>query len=616
MLKTKMFAALASVMLLISITAGFSFWVLHKQVEGFEDAVGENFEAIRLINDCRLAATSLESRYLPTLTRPDLASETSEAEPGVLDPYRQHFEENLEKLAAEAQSVSFNAQELVAIELFELAVADYVVQFDRFLDEELELATTEQRAVARATILKASLNMAEKADALLSLLENSIVKAKAHSIAQARALNRFLGVVNLAMLVIVGIVYRVIASQVLKPISELTDSIRKVQQQDFESIVPVKHRDEIGELANAFNDMSAELRVMKLESDQEMLRLNSESRAILKGFPHPLFILNEQGSLAQSNPAAEKLMAKLDTERRIPLKISRRVLKCVEQDEEYLPDDITDAMLLRAEEREYWYLPRIFRVCDEAGDSFHGWAVALIDVSRVRWLDDMKSDLIGTVSHEVKTPLTSIRMVLHLLDEQKTGPLNERQEKIVGSALDDCEKLLVTLNNLLQLSRSESGARGLDKTPVHAEDLLTEVKQSLAGRLEEVGISLRIQCEEGLPRVLADRQRIRQVFVNLISNAIKQSDRGDEIVLTAGKAHADFDGVRFSVIDHGDGVPAAEQDLIFERFYRAPGQSGEGTGLGLSICRDIVRAHDGRIGVNSAPDRDTEFFFEIPAGSV
>ncbi len=615
MLKTKMFAALASVMLLVSITAGFSFWVLHEQVEGFDRAVGENFEAIRLINDCRLAATSLESRYLPTLARDEPHSETGD-EYDVLDRNRKRFQENLEELTTVAQSAEFNAQEMVAIEMFELAVADYVIEFDRLLDKKLELTTTELRTTARTVILNASLNMAQKADALLSLLEQSVATAKVDAVDRARASNRFLGAVNLAVLVIVGLVYRVIAAQVLQPISELTGSIRKVQQQDFENIVPVKHRNEIGGLANAFNDMSAELRVMKLESDQEMLRLNSKGRAILKGFPHPLFILDEQGSLAQSNPAAESLMAKLHTERRIPLKVSRRVAKCVEQDEEYLPEDITDALLLRADEREYWYLPRIFRIRDEDGEPFHGWAVALIDVSRVRWLDDMKSDLIGTVSHEIKTPLTSIRMVLHLLDEQKTGPLNERQEKIVGSALDDCERLLVTLNNLLQLSRSESGASGLDLVPVDAEKLLTEGKDTLAGRLEEAGIHIKLQLDEGLPRVLADRQRLGQVFANLISNAIKHSRRGDEILLAASDTAPEYDGVRFSVFDHGAGVPESEQDRIFERFYRAPGQRGEGTGLGLSICREIVRAHGGRIGVNSEPGKLTEFFFEIPAGSA
>lgn len=610
-----MFAALASVMLLISVTAGFSFWVLHQKIEDFDRTVGEKFEAIRLINDCRLAATSLESRYVPTLERNEPAADAV-ADSVALIPYRQHFEGILEKLAAETQDVRLNAQELEAMEMFEQAVVDYVLEFDRFLDKKLELNSPVRRATTRAAILGASLNMAQKADSLLSLLENSVATARSDAVAKARASNRFLAATNLAVLVTVGLVYRVIASQVLQPISELTGSIRKVQQQDFESIVPVKHRNEIGDLANAFNDMSAELRVMKLESDQEMYRLNAESRAILKGFPYPLFILDEQGAMAQSNPAAESLMTKLHTERRIPLKISRRVLKCVQQNEEYLPEEIVDALLLRAEEREYWYLPRIFRIRDEDGEPFRGWAVALIDVSRVRWLDDMKSDLIGTVSHEVKTPLTSIRMVLHLLDEQKIGPLNERQERIVSSALDDCERLLTTLNNLLQLSRSESGERELDKIPVSAGELLSKVEDTLASRLEEAGISIRTRIDEGLPRVLADRQHLGQVFVNLIANAIKHSHRGDEILLTAKNAAPEFDGVRFSVIDHGDGVPEGEQDRIFERFYRTPGQSGEGTGLGLSICRDIVRAHGGRISVNSELADTTEFFFEIPASSA
>jgi len=612
MLKTKMLVALSLVTLLISIAAIFSFRVLREQVQVFDQAIGENFETIRLINDCRLAATSLESRYLPTLTRDGLSLEP-DADPKALEPYRLAFQENLDRLHEASQNIRFNGQVLVAVERFWVAVGDYVDEFDRFFDSAQNLTTAEQRAATRTAILSASLNMAEKADELLSLLEQSVARSKEHSVNQVRDSNRFLGAVNLAVIIITGLVYSVVVRQVFQPISELTASIRKVQKQNFESVVPVKRHDEVGELASAFNAMSAELRTMKQESDQEMLRLNSESRAILKGFPHPLFILDEHGALAQSNPAAETLMTKLKTERRIPLKIARRVLLCVEKNEDFLPEEITEALLLRADDKEFWYLPRIFRIRDEDGDPFRGWAVALIDVSRVRWLDDMKSDLIGTVSHEIKTPLTSIRMVLHLLDEQKTGPLNDRQEKIVGSALDDCERLLATLNNLLQLSRSESGQAQLDRQPIHASELIADVSSSLAGRLEEVGVSIRHDLEDGLPQVLADRQRLGQVFTNLISNAAKHSNRGDEILLTAKIAESGTDGVRFSVVDHGGGVAESEQDHIFDRFYRAPGQNGEGTGLGLSICRDIVTAHTGKIGVNSSPGSATEFFFEIPS---
>jgi len=405
-----------------------------------------------------------------------------------------------------------------------------------------------------------------------------------------------------------------LSRRIIRPLAELGESIREIQQQNFEKVLPVKAEDEIGKVAGAFNNMAAELRVMKMQTDQEMLRLNQESRAILRGFPYPIYILDGNGELSQSNPAAEALMESLaePSAGGLPAKLDRKVRRCIETGENFLPDDIDAAMLFRPGEREIWFLPRIFRIRESLEDPFHGWAVVLIDVTRVRWLDDMKTDLIGTVSHEIKTPLTSIRMVLHLLSEQKTGELNETQETIVTSARDDCEKLLETLENLLQLSRIESGESGLQREPAEPASLVEEAADSFAGHVEEAHLSVKTEIGRSLPRVLADHHRIAQVFKNLLSNAVKHSPAGGEIVMSAERGGKE--SVRFSVKDQGPGIPEDAQDRVFERFFRAPGQDGDGTGLGLSICREIVRAHGGRIGVTSAPG-DTEFYFYLPMSS-
>jgi signal transduction histidine kinase len=222
----------------------------------------------------------------------------------------------------------------------------------------------------------------------------------------------------------------------------------------------------------------------------------------------------------------------------------------------------------------------------------------------------MKTNLLSTLSHEIKTPLTGIRMVLHLMLEDRTGSLSERQRIMVGSANEDCERLLATLNALLEISRSESGTTHLELVPTSLPETLERSERLFFPRAEEKGIVFRREIPVGLPEIKADPLRLDEVVNNLVSNAIKHSPRGGTITLKITRPEGDF--LRASIIDEGPGVPAAAQNRIFERFFRAPGQDTDGVGLGLFISREIIRAHEGRIGLLDRADKKTEFYIDVP----
>jgi two-component system, NtrC family, sensor histidine kinase KinB len=232
-------------------------------------------------------------------------------------------------------------------------------------------------------------------------------------------------------------------------------------------------------------------------------------------------------------------------------------------------------------------------------------------VSRIRWLDDMKTNLLSTVSHEIKTPLTGIRMVLHLLLEERSTPLDEMQKIMVTSANEDCERLLVTLNTLLDLSRAESGATHLSRVPMAIRDSVARATRLYASAAAAKDIDLQVEGDHpDAPEVLADPVRLDEVLNNLVSNAIRHSPQGGKIVVRQSKP--DSEHLRVSVIDQGAGVPEASQSRIFERFYRAPGQKCDGVGLGLFISREIMRAHEGRIGLMERTEDVTEFYIDVP----
>jgi len=244
--------------------------------------------------------------------------------------------------------------------------------------------------------------------------------------------------------------------------------------------------------------------------------------------------------------------------------------------------------------------------------------VILENVTRMLLLDDVKSNLISTVSHELKTPLTSVRMALYLLVEKTVGPLNEKQHDLVVTAREDADRLLHTLNDLLDLARLEQGPALLDLEPVLPAKLVEHAVHNAREVAQASNTTIESEIAPGLPEIRVDQQRIAYVFANLLTNAVKYSPPGSRVLVRAetGKTRSGRGSVRFSVADQGPGIAPEHQEHIFERFYRIPGTNKSGAGLGLSIAREIVVAHGGEMGVLNAEGGGSEFMFVMPVQAV
>ena len=265
---------------------------------------------------------------------------------------------------------------------------------------------------------------------------------------------------------------------------------------------------------------------------------------------------------------------------------------------------------MNLEGAEKFYLPRVLSMRQESGMPV-GVVVALQDVTRFRVADDVKTDLIATVSHELKTPLTSMQMAVYLLLEEKIGPLNPKQTELLLAARSNSDRLFEMIEDLLDLARFEGGAALIEKKAVASERLVEDVAEKERELVVSRGLNLSVEIEPNLPRVEISRVRIEQVFANFLSNAVKYSPQGGTITLRARREGANQ--VRFAVQDEGPGVPKEARRKIFEKFYRVPESRGEGAGLGLSIAREIVLAHSGSIGVDCEEGKGSEFFFILPA---
>ena len=396
-----------------------------------------------------------------------------------------------------------------------------------------------------------------------------------------------------------------LSRSILQPIQLLTRATRDLGEGRLGQPVPVSTRDELGELALAFNKMAAQLEEYRQNTSEKIVRLHHTMETTLASFPDPIFVLDQAGRIELKNPAAEALVSSLRLDDQLPERLKTVARKAIARGENFLPNSFNEAVTYRINSEDKYFLPRVL-VMRSKEQALFGVAVVLYDVTRFRLLDATKTDLVATVSHELKSPLTSVRMVLHILLEKTVGALTSKQNELLQAARNDTERLLRILNDLLDLARLEEGNAELNREPVAPAELLAGVMKEMADKFLAKNLNVNIEVEPDLPAIPVDRQRINHVFTNLITNAIKHSPIAGEILLSAQPLEGQ--GVEFSVTDQGPGIPEEYQSRIFDRFFRVPGQTTSGAGLGLSIAREITVSHGGHIGVRIAPGRGSTFF--------
>jgi signal transduction histidine kinase len=233
--------------------------------------------------------------------------------------------------------------------------------------------------------------------------------------------------------------------------------------------------------------------------------------------------------------------------------------------------------------------------------------------SRLAEEERMRSDFISMLSHEIRTPLTSIRESVNLIREEITGPINDRQRRLLGIAGEEIERLTDLLRDLMQVSRLEAGMVDVNPRPTDPRAMVESCVRRLDPMTEGARARVSLHMSPHLPKIMGNEAQLQQVLVNLIGNAIKFSPPGGEV--DVGVDLASIDGhVRFTVTDHGVGIPEKEQPLVFHKYYRVSGRDQvDGMGLGLSISKHIIEAHGGAIWMESREGEGTTFVFTVPA---
>ena len=406
-----------------------------------------------------------------------------------------------------------------------------------------------------------------------------------------------------------------VARSILRPLRTVIGSIREIERGNLDLVVQVRSRDEFHALAEAFNAMTAKLREYRRTDRAKLVRTQQTTQLAVNSLTDAVAVTGADGTIDLSNDAARRLF-RLEPGAAVATVGDRRLVEVYQEviasGKPSSPRGYESAVeVYDAGGQLRFFLPHAVPITD-AGRTV-GVTLVLADVTNLRRLDEMKSGLLSVVSHELKTPLTSIRMAVHLLAEERVGPLTPKQSELVGAARDDADRLDRIVADLLDLGRMESGRGGLDLRPARPERLAEAAAAPLRAAFADKGVGLAVDVPVDLPAVAVDTGRVGHVFTNLLTNGLKFTGPGGHVRVSAA---AEGDRVRFAVTDTGVGIPAEHLPRLFERFFRVPGQpASTGAGLGLAIARDIVRGHGGDVDVGSDVGRGTRFTFTLPVAT-
>lgn len=401
---------------------------------------------------------------------------------------------------------------------------------------------------------------------------------------------------------------------ILRPMNRLIESTNEIRRGNFDLVLKEESKDEIGRLTESFNEMAAALRQVRKEDRINLMRTRRATQEIFKALPAAMAVLDLDGRVEVSTETADQhfglkpgiLASDLGYDW-LPV-LAKQAL---DEDRVIEHNPKKGYVQQFVDNREYFFQPMAVPI-PVGPESREPTGVALIlkDVTQIHEQQELKRDVVSTVSHQLKTPLTSLRMCIHLLLEERLGPLNGKQSELLVAAREDSERLVGLLDDLLNLNRIESGKAQLSLQPAVPRALVRDAMEPFLVEAKDRGVEIVNDAAEDLPAVMADAKKIQQVFANLFSNALRFTDPGGSITV---RAHLQPDSVQFSVADTGAGIAAEHLRHMFEQFYRIPDQAEKSSiGLGLAIVKQLVEAHGGEVGVESEVGKGSAFSFTLP----
>ncbi|WP_406823789.1 ATP-binding protein [Pedobacter sp. KACC 23697] len=408
---------------------------------------------------------------------------------------------------------------------------------------------------------------------------------------------------------------------VANPLAEFSAAIKQISRKNYKQRLHFENEDEFTELANSFNGMVVKLNEWENSNLSKIKSEKSRIEAIIAQMQDAIIGLNEKGEVLFLNHLAAKLMS-LDEEKVIGQNVAELMQRNELLKRIIKPETNDNTLKIYADDKESYFLlenreiiiPNYEEQDDNtliASSKSAGSVYTLKNITQFKELDEAKTNFIATVSHELKTPLSSIKMSLKLLNDERVGTMNEEQHELLNHIKEDSDRLLKITSELLDLSQVETGNLKLTFALTKPKEIVHYAVDAVKFQAEQKSIQLVLNCGENLPNVNADIQKTAWVMVNFLSNALRYSAEKSKVIIDVLQKN---NFIEFSVRDFGKGIDEKYQKRLFDRYFQVPtdGQNKSGSGLGLAISKDFIEAENGKIWVISAIGEGSKFCFSLP----
>lgn len=409
---------------------------------------------------------------------------------------------------------------------------------------------------------------------------------------------------------------------VANPIREFAEGIRQISRRNYKQRLDFRTNDEFAELAASFNEMAARLDEWENSSLAKIKSEKLRIEAIIENMQDPIVGLNEKSEVLFINKAAEDIL-NLD-ENQIVGQNALEIAGTNDLLRTILNEGANDKPLKIFANGKESYFRLESRAIDVPADlnadneqPFRvtslsaGTVYILRNITEFKELDEAKTNFIATISHELKTPISSIKMSLKLLKDERVGSLNHEQDELVLHIKEDTDRLLKITTELLDLSQVETGNIQLQLKRTHPLEIVRYAMEAMQFQAEQKNVQLELISRQTLPDIQIDTEKTAWVLINFLSNALRYSSERSRILV---QVNHNGNEIEFSVKDFGKGIEERYLNRLFERYFQVPadGQNKSGSGLGLAISKDFIEAQNGRIWVESALGEGSRFSFAIP----
>lgn len=456
-------------------------------------------------------------------------------------------------------------------------------------------------------------------DRITAINQNAMFKKKSAAVSYAR--NSLYIILALSLAAVIGgiILSRYCVNKFLRPIHLLTESISRVRAGELNTSLNVKTGDEIEKLIDEFNSMIERLSAYEKSTMGTLMEEKDKSVAIVKSISDPLIVLDKDFKIVMTNSSCEQFFGFSESKM-----VGRHFLEAIHNGDLYnlitgcmkSENPVFEKVLYFEKGNGIYYNVVVTKnFVAQAGKAAKGCVVLMQNVTEFKELERVKTNFVATVSHEFKTPLTSIIMGASILTGGNLGILTKEQKEIMNTIIEDGEKLSGFVNELLEVSRLESGRAVYSFEPCSIAAITEGSVRNFLETAQRQNVTLVNDVDEGLAAVYADFEHVTWVINNLLSNALKYTKSGDFITISA-KVKGNF--METTVKDTGDGIPSEYLDRIFDKFVQVKGHEIEarGTGIGLAVAKEIITAHGGEISVESELDSGSTFRFTLPLAAA